>query len=159
MHQTHNTLSENIRAQSVELLNIHLAAAIDLHAQVKQAHWNVRGPGFIAIHELFDKVATDVDNYSDLIAERAGALGGIAQGTVQLAATRSFLVPYPLQIANEEDHVFAVSATLAAFGQSVRAAIGQAATSGDPTTADLFTEVSRGIDQQLWFVESHAGPR
>ena len=159
MHQTHNTLSENIRAQSVELLNLHLAAAIDLHAQVKQAHWNVRGPGFIAIHELFDRVSTDVENYSDLIAERAGALGGVAQGTVQLAAKRSFLVPYPLQIANEQDHVFAISATLAAFGQSVRAAIGQAATSGDPTTADLFTEVSRGIDQQLWFVESHADPR
>ena len=95
MHPTHNTLSENIRAQSVELLNKHLAAAIDLHAQVKQAHWNVRGPSFIAIHELFDKVSGEVENYSDLIAERAGGLGGTAYGTVQVAAERSFLVPYP----------------------------------------------------------------
>jgi len=155
MQRTHNTLSENSRAQSVELLNKHLAAAIDLHAQVKQAHWNVRGPGFIAIHELFDKVSAEVEKYSDLIAERAGGLGGTAAGTIQVAAERSFLVPYPLGIADEQRHVFVVSGTLAEFGQSVRKAVGQATTVGDPTTADLFTEISRGIDQQLWFVESH----
>jgi hypothetical protein len=91
-----------------------LAAAIDLHAQVKQAHWNVRGPSFIAIHELFDKVSGEVENYSDLIAERAGGLGGTAYGTVQAAAERSFLIPYPLGIADEQEHVFAVSATLTA---------------------------------------------
>ena len=159
MQPTRNTLAENIRAQSVELLNKHLAAAIDLHAQLKQAHWNVRGPGFIGIHELFDKVAVEVENYSDLIAERAGALGGIAQGTVQLAADRSFLVPYPLDIADEQQHIFAVSGTLAAFGQSAREARSLAATFGDADTADLFGEISRGIDRQLWFVESHAAPR
>jgi hypothetical protein len=70
MRPTHNTLPESIRAQSVELLNKHLAATIDLHAQVKQAHWNVRGPGFIVIHKLFDTVSVEVENYSDLIAER-----------------------------------------------------------------------------------------
>jgi starvation-inducible DNA-binding protein len=159
MHQTHNTLSENIRTQSIELLNKHLAAAIDLHAQMKQAHWNVRGPGFMAIHELFDKVAGDVESYSDLIAERAAALGGTANGTVQVAAERSFLIPYPLDIADERQHVFAVSEALAGFGESVREAIGQATAFGDADTADLFTEISRGIDQQLWFVESHAAPR
>jgi starvation-inducible DNA-binding protein len=159
MQPTRNTLSESIRAQSVELLNKHLAAAIDLHAQVKQAHWNVRGPSFIAIHELFDKVSVEVENYSDLIAERARGLGGTAHGTIQVAAERSFLVPYPLGIADENQHVFAVSGTLAAFGQSVQTAIGEAAAFGDATTADLFTEVSRGIDQQLWFVESHIPPK
>lgn len=159
MQPTRNTLSENIRAQSVELLNKHLAAAIDLHSQVKQAHWNVRGPGFIAIHELFDKVSTEVENYSDLIAERARGLGGTAHGTIQVAVARSFLIPYPLGIANEQEHVFAVSGTLAAFGQSVREAIGQATGYGDANTADLFTEMSRGIDQQLWFVESHIAPQ
>ena len=155
MHQTHNTLSENIRAQSVELLNQHLGAAIDLHAQVKQAHWNVRGPNFIAIHELFDKVSVEVENYSDLIAERARGLGGAAHGTIQVAVERSFLNPYPLDVANEIDHAFAVSGALAAFGQSVRQATGQAVAFGDADTADLFTEISRGVDQQLWFVESH----
>src|SRR5438270_2119775 len=91
MYKTANTLSKNIRAKSVALLNRHLAAAIDLHAQIKQAHWNVRGPIFIAIHELFDKVADVVEEYSDKIAERAGTLGGSAEGTVQTAAQHAFL--------------------------------------------------------------------
>ena len=158
MHQTRNTLSEGVRAQSIELLNSHLAAAIDLHAQMKQAHWNVRGPAFIAVHELFDKVSQEAEKFSDLIAERAGALGGTAQGTVQVAAERSFLVPYPLGIADESKHIFAVSGALAAFGQSVHAAIVKATDLGDATTADLFTEISRGVDLQLWFVESHVAP-
>ncbi|MGA2487049.1 MAG: DNA starvation/stationary phase protection protein Dps [Roseiarcus sp.] len=159
MHPTHNTLSENVRTQSVELLNRHLAAAIDLHGQLKQAHWNVRGPSFIGVHELFDKVAGEADSYSDLIAERAAGLGGVAEGTVQVAAERSFLIPYPLRIADENQHIFAVAATLAAFGQSARDAIRQSETLGDADTADLFTEVSRGVDQQLWLVESHVAPK
>jgi starvation-inducible DNA-binding protein len=156
MHPTHNTLPLEIRSQSVELLNRHLAAAIDLHAQVKQAHWNVHGPGFVAVHELFDRVSTDVEAYSDLLAERARGLGGAAHGTIQVAVARSFLVPYPLDVADVAQHIFSVSAALAAFGQSVRDAIGQSAAYGDPTTSDLLTEISRGIDRQLWFVESHA---
>ena len=159
MHPTHNTLSENIRTQAVELLNKHLAAAIDLHGQLKQAHWNVRGPSFIGVHELFDKVAGEAESYSDAIAERAAGLGGVAEGTVQIAVERSFLVPYPLRIADENQHIFAVAATLAAFGQSARDAIGQSETLGDSDTADLFTEVSRGVDHQLWLVESHMAPK
>lgn len=159
MHATHNTLPEIIRGQSIELLNKHLAAAIDLHAQMKQAHWNVRGPSFISIHELFDKVSAEVEEYSDQIAERAGGLGGTAYGTVQMAAERSFLIPYPLGIADETQHIFAVAGALAAFGQSAREAIKLADDFGDADTADLFTQVSRGIDQQLWFVEAHIDPQ
>ncbi|MDO8287772.1 MAG: DNA starvation/stationary phase protection protein Dps [Parvibaculum sp.] len=159
MQTTRNTLNETIRTQSVELLNKHLAAAIDLHAQLKQAHWNVRGMGFIAIHELFDKVSVEVENYSDLIAERAGGLGGTANGTIQVAVKHSFLIPYPLGIADELKHIFAVAGALAAFGQSAREAIDLATKFGDVDTADLFTEVSRGIDHQLWFVESHVTPK
>lgn len=155
MQKTHNTLSENIRGQSIELLNKHLAAAIDLHAQVKQAHWNVRGPAFIAVHELFDKVADEVEEYSDMIAERAGALGGTAHGTLQTAAKSTFLEAYKLGIASEKQHIEQVSKALATFGKSTREAIDQASDFGDQTTADLFTQVTRGIDQQIWFVESH----
>jgi len=155
MRTTHNTLPELIRDQSVDLLNRHLAAAIDLQGQMKQAHWNVRGPGFFAIHELFDTAATIAGAFADEIAERCAALGGTAAGTVQVAAAQSFLVPYPLAIADTEQHVFAVAATLAAFGQSVRDASAQATTYGDADTADLLTQISRGIDQQIWFVESH----
>ncbi len=159
MQKTHNTLSKQIRIQSVELLNLHLAAAIDLHAQLKQAHWNVRSPGFIAIHELFDRVSSVVENYSDMLAERAGGLGGTANGTIQVAVKQSFLIPYPLGVADELQHLFAVSGALAAFGGSVIEAIAKSAKIEDATTADLFTEISRGIDQQLYFVESHLAPK
>jgi starvation-inducible DNA-binding protein len=159
MLPTRNTLSANIRTQSVELLNRHLAAAIDLHGQMKQAHWNVRGPNFIAIHQLFDQVASKIEDYSDLLAERARGLGGAAEGTIQVAARLSFLLNYPLVVADEQEHVYAVSGALAAFGESAREAIEHAATAGDADTADLFTEISRGVDQQLWLVESHAAPQ
>ena len=98
MHATHNTLSENIRTQIAGILNRHLAAAIDLHGQLKQAHWNVRGPTFIAVHELFDKVAGEAERYSDLLAERAAVLGAVAEGTVQVAAERSS--SYPIRCAS-----------------------------------------------------------
>ena len=159
LRTTHNTLAQSTRLQSVDILNHHLAAAIDLHAQVKQAHWNVRGPGFMAIHELFDRVSEDVEKYSDMLAERAGGLGGTAQGTLPVVTQRSFLVPYPLGIADVQQHVFAVSAALAAFGQSSREAIDSTDKHGDKATADLFTEIVRGIDQNLWFIESHSPVR
>ncbi len=158
MHTTHNTLPEAIRAQAVEQLNKQLAAAIDLHAQVKQAHWNVRGPGFIAIHKLFDQVSEQVEILSDMLAERAGGLGGTAHGTIQVATERSYLVPYTLGLADEQAHVFAISGALAAFGQSVRDGIAEMTGIRDQLTADLLTEVGRSIDQQLWFVESHVAP-
>lgn len=155
MKKTHNTLSANIRGQSVDLLNAHLAAAVDLQAQLKQAHWNVRGAAFIAVHELFDKVWAEVGSYSDMLAERAGALGGTAHGTIQTAAKETFLKPYKLGIASEKDHIEAVSSALALFGESVRESIGKSDDIDDPTTADLFTQISRGVDQQLWLIESH----
>ena len=159
MQPTHNTLSQNNRTRSVELLNKHLAAAIDLRDQMRPSRWNVRGLGFVMIHELFDKVSMVVENYCGLIAERAGGLGGAARDTIQVAAEHSVHAPYSLDIANEHQHVFAVSGTLAVFGQLAREAIGQATALGDADTADLFAEISRGIDLQLWFVKSHIAPK
>ncbi len=157
MLRTRNTLPEAIRSRSVALLNRHLSAAIDLHGQLKQAHWNLRGPSFIAVHELFDKIADEAQAYSDKIAERAAQLGGAAEGTIRVAAERSFLLPYTLGVAGEKEHLAAVSGALAVFGEGVRKAIEEAAGFGDADTADLFTEVSRGVDYELWLVESHLG--
>ncbi|HVI91718.1 MAG TPA: DNA starvation/stationary phase protection protein Dps [Dongiaceae bacterium] len=158
MYRTKNTLSENIRAKSIGVLNAHLAAAIDLHGQVKQAHWNVRGDGFIAIHELFDKVATELIDFYDSIAERVGALGGTAEGTSQTAVKKSFLKPYAHGVADTKTHIDAVTSALSEFGTSVRKAIDETADFGDADTADLFTGISRGIDQQIWLIESHLVP-
>ncbi len=154
-HKTQNDLAEKIRGQSVELLNQCLADILDLQSQTKQAHWNVKGPNFIALHELFDEVADELEEFADEIAERAVELGGTAYGTARVAAAKSHLPEYPLDIVSGRDHVMALSAALARFGKTVRAAIDVAGNLGDMDTADLFTEVSRGIDKLLWKVEAH----
>jgi starvation-inducible DNA-binding protein len=155
MFKTKNDLSEATRKQAIELLNARLADCKDLQTQTKQAHWNVKGPNFIALHELFDKINEEVDEYVDEIAERAVQLGGVAEGTARMVAKRSSLPEYPANTVEGRAHVEALSSALAAFGKAARKAIVQSNEFGDLDTADLFTEVSRGIDKWLWFVEAH----
>ncbi|HEY2749437.1 MAG TPA: DNA starvation/stationary phase protection protein Dps [Polyangia bacterium] len=155
MYTTKNDLPAEVRNKVIELLNARLADAIDLQTQMKQAHWNVKGPTFIALHELFDKINEDVEDYVDLIAERAVQLGGTALGTARAVAKRTQLTEYPLNIGNGRDHVEAVSSALAAFGKAARQSIDASDEMRDKDTADVFTEVSRGVDKWLWFVEAH----
>ena len=154
MYNTKNDLPANIRTKVIDLLAARLADAIDLSLQAKQAHWNVRGPHFFSLHELFDKVADETREHADTIAERIAQLGGIAEGTIRAAAKRSALPEYPLSIQDGREHVEALTSALAAFGKSVRAAIDSSDELRDRDTADLFTEVSREIDKLLWMVES-----
>jgi starvation-inducible DNA-binding protein len=155
MFKTKNDLPEANRVKAVELLNARLADAIDLQTQTKQAHWNVKGPNFIALHELFDKINEEVEDYVDLIAERAVQLGGVAEGTARMVVKRSSLSEYPVKSVEGHDHVEALSSALAAFGKLARKAINDANDLGDLDTADVFTEISRGVDKWLWFVEAH----
>jgi starvation-inducible DNA-binding protein len=159
LHPTLNDLPQAVRASMIALLNARLADAVDLYTQVKQAHWNVKGPNFIALHKLFDKLAEQVKDYVDTIAERAVQLGGTAMGTARIAAEYSSLPEYPHDITAGTDHVKALARSVAAFGAAVRAAIDTAGDADDMGTADLFTEVSRGVDEYLWFVEAHAQGR
>lgn len=156
MHVTKISLSDNIRKAVIDELEGALAAAIDLKTQTKHAHWNVKGPHFIALHELFDGVATEVEGFSDLIAERIVTLGGTAQGTLGEVGKRTKLSAYPTEISAGHDHVVALSSALAEFGAITRASVDKTAALGDAITADILTEVTRGIDKQLWFVEAHA---
>jgi starvation-inducible DNA-binding protein len=155
MFKTKNDLSEATRIKVIDLLNARLADCIDLQTQTKQAHWNVKGPNFIGLHELFDKINGEVEEYVDEIAERAVQLGGVAEGTARMVAKRTSLTEYPANTLDGHSHVEALSSALAAFGKAARKAIDQANELGDLDTADLFTEVSRGIDKWLWFVEAH----
>jgi starvation-inducible DNA-binding protein len=122
---------------------------------MKQAHWNVKGPNFIGLHELFDKIAESIESYVDLIAERIVQLGGIAEGTVRVAAARSQLDEYPLAVAEGTSHISGVVTALSTFGHEARGTIAEADDLDDADTADLFTEISRGVDKWLWFVEAH----
>ena len=156
MFDTRNDLPLESREKLVELLNARLADTLDLYSQVKQAHWNVKGPNFIQLHELYDTVAESVLEFVDEIAERATALGGLATGTVRMAAEASSLDEYPLDAIAGEDTVQVVADRLATYGAAVREAIEVTDSElGDIDTSDLFTEISRSIDKHLWFVEAH----
>ena len=159
MFSTRNDLPRATRTKLIDLLDARLADAADLQTQLRQAHWNVKGPTFIALHELFDKINGAAGQWVDLIAERIVMLGGTAEGTVQATARRTSLPAYSLTIVRGEDHVEALSSALADFGGKVRADIDGAGKAGDADTADLFTEVSRDVDKYLWFVESHGQGR
>lgn len=155
MHKTKNDIKKDDREKIVAILNQSLADASDLKSQAKQAHWNVKGMSFIALHELFDQVASEVETFTDDIAERITSLGGTAMGTVRLAAENSSLSEYPHEITDGAAHVDALSTALADFGKKVRANIDKTDKLGDADTADLYTAVSRDIDKLLWFVEAH----
>lgn len=155
MFDTRNDLSPETRQSVIELLNEHLADAIDLQLQAKQAHWNVKGPNFVGLHELFDKIAAQAREYADDIAERAVALGGVARGTLQAVSSQSQLREYPLEAAGWQAHVKAMQEALATFGRGVRKAIDDATALHDLDTADMFTEISREVDKSLWMVEAH----
>jgi starvation-inducible DNA-binding protein len=154
-YPTKNDLPEATRREAVALLNQRLADCIDLQTQSKQAHWNVKGPSFIALHKLFDEINAAVAEYADLLAERVVQLGGIAEGTVGVVAERSTLVDYPIGLSTGAEHVAALSDALAMFGRTVRVGIEEMNELEDAGSADILTEISRGVDKWLWFVEAH----
>ncbi|WP_422120063.1 DNA starvation/stationary phase protection protein Dps [Hyphomonas johnsonii] len=155
MFESRLDIPAHTRKASIALLQARLSDSIDLEAQTKQAHWNVKGMDFFQLHTFFDGVHAVVEDYVDTIAERITALGGIADGRVQTTARASTLYEYPLDARHGESHLKALSAVLAQFGKALRGDIDAATELGDADTADLFTQLSRETDKQLWFVEAH----
>lgn len=154
-HPTRIDLKSNTKKTVIGLLNARLADAIDLALVTKQAHWNVKGPQFISIHEMLDGFRTTLDGHIDTIAERAVQIGGQAQGTLQSVAENSALEPYPGDISKTKDHLAALIERYGIVANAVRAAIDEAEEAGDADTADILTAFSRDLDKSLWFLEAH----
>jgi starvation-inducible DNA-binding protein len=155
MFPTRNDLPEETRSKVCELLNQLLADTFDLYSQTKEAHWNVKGRDFIQLHKLFDELAEVLEEPIDEIAERITALGGVAKGTVRMAAANSRLAEYPLDAVEGMQHVRLLSDRWASYAKAIRSAIDASDDWGDKSTADLCTEVSREVDKSLWFLEAH----
>ncbi|MGF1588895.1 MAG: DNA starvation/stationary phase protection protein Dps [Pleurocapsa sp.] len=155
LYATRIDLAEDIRAKVVGILNQTLAATLDLKTQTKQAHWNVKGMDFYQLHELFDEMATELEEYTDMVAERVTALAGVAMGTARLAAESSILPEYDLDAVSGADHVTALADRYATYAKHLRDSIDSTDELGDADTADLYTEISRTIDKRLWFLEAH----
>ncbi len=155
IYSTRIDLAEDVRVKVIDLLNQTLAATLDLKTQTKQAHWNVKGLDFYQLHELFDEMSGELEEYVDMVAERVTALGGTALGTARIAAAESILPEYPLDAVSGIEHLTALADRYAAYGKHVREAIDTADKLGDADTADMYTEISRTIDKRLWFLEAH----
>jgi starvation-inducible DNA-binding protein len=155
LHSTRIDIPANARSKTIEILNQTLASTLDLKTQVKQAHWNVKGMDFYQLHELFDDMATELEAFIDLFAERITALGGTALGTARIAAAGSEIPEYPLDIFDGKSHVTALADRYAPYAKICRDGIAATDDLGDADTADLYTEVSRAIDKRLWFLEAH----
>lgn len=154
-HETQNGTKSNAKKVSIDVLSARLADGIDLALDVKQAHWNLKGPQFIGIHEMLDGFRTELDDYNDKVAERITQLGGTARGTAVSVAAESKLAAYPLDAYAIADHLAALIDRYGAYANAVRENIDETDEAGDAGTADLLTEVSRGVDKQLWFLEAH----
>ncbi len=148
-------LASSTREAMIDLCNQQLADSFDLYSQLKQAHWNVKGKDFFQLHALFDSLAANVLPHVDEIAERAAALGGSVTGTARMAAEASALPEYPADCVDGPEHVRALVERYAAYAASTREAIDTATEAEDQTTADMFTEISRQTDKDLWFLEAH----
>src|SRR5580704_2764803 len=145
-YQTHNDLPSNAKAVSIAILNARLADAIDLALLTKQAHWNIKGPNFIALHEMIDGFRTELDEHVDTMAERVVQLGGTALGTTQAVAGATTLKPYPTDIHASKDHLAQLVDRYGQTANSVRFAIDETGEAGDADTADLLTAFSRALD-------------
>lgn len=154
-YKTENDLSANAKSASIGALNGRLANSIDLALLTKQAHWNIKGPQFIALHEMIDGFRTEIDEHVDTMAERVVQLGGTALGTTQTVAKATTLAPYPTDIHKSKDHLAALIERYGKVANAVRKAIDETDNAGDADTADLFTAYSRALDKQLWFLEAH----
>jgi len=159
LFRTRNDLPVALRLRGCELLNQQLADCIDLQTQCKQAHWNVKGVSFLALHKLFDDINEEVEDYVDLLAERVVQLGGVAEGTLRRVAMRSTLGVYPPTATDAAQHLETLADALARFGRGARRCIDEMAKLGDAASADILTEIVRGTDKWLWFVEAHLSPR
>jgi starvation-inducible DNA-binding protein len=155
LHPTRINIPQEIRLYLITLLNQSLACTVDLRSQVKQASWNVKGTDFSQLQALFETIATELNAYVNLMAERIVVLGGEVLGTVRIAATQSTLPEYPCGLVEGNAHVLALAERFAHYTTAIRHAIARAADVGDADTAAIYTDISRGVDKRLGSLDAH----
>lgn len=155
LHPTYNDIPPEIRRYVIQLLNQTLACTVDLRSHVKQAGWNIRGRDFSPLQALFATMASELDAYADIVAERIAVLGGVSRGTTRSVAMQSRLPEYPEALVEGHAHVAALAERFAPYATAMRSDITHAADVEDADSAALYTDLSRGVDKRLWVLEAH----
>jgi len=154
MYRSPSQLPEAARTKIAASLNERLADGLDLHSQIKVAHWNIKGPNFAALHPLFETFALSLANHNDAIAERAVTLGAKAYGTVRHAAKASRLPEYEPETTRDLDHVRLLADRIEAYLKGLRESRGVAEKEGDTDTVDLFTGIVTEFEKHAWFLRA-----
>src|SRR5678816_4201681 len=154
MYKTPSHLPEAARTTVIQPLNEILADGLDLHSQLKVAHWNVRGPQFPTLHPLFEQFAIQLATHNDAIAERAVTLGGLASGTTRGVAKRSRIEEYPVETMRDIDHVSLLADRFDAFLTAGREARARTEKVGDTDSVDLLTGVITDFEKNAWFLRA-----
>ena len=154
MYATPSRLPEPARARIADALNAVLADGLDLHASLKVAHWNLKGPQFPALHLLFEEIATGLATHNDSVAERAVTLGARAWGTVRHVAKASRVADYPQETTRDLEHVRLLGDRIDTYLEGVRSARGVAEKDGDTDTVDVLTGIATELEKHGWFLRA-----
>lgn len=155
LHATKISIPKRERVELIAMLNSTLASTVDLYAQLKQAHWNIKGPEFIGLHKLLDEIAEEVEDHIDIVAERATSLGGTALGTIEEIIKSTQLEKYPIDIFEIKHHLEHLTQNFAILGELVRECIEESEKLDDFATNDLYIDLVRMLDKNLWLLEAH----
>jgi starvation-inducible DNA-binding protein len=154
MYKSPSHLPEENRAKIADVLNARLADGLDLHSQIKVAHWNIKGPQFAALHPLFETFAVSLANFNDAIAERAVTLGARAYGTARHVAKTSGLPEYPQDTARDMQHVALLAERIEKYLDGVRESRAAGEKLGDTDTVDLLTGIVTEFEKNAWFLRA-----
>ena len=154
MYKSPSPLSADARHAVCKTLNARLADGLDLHSQIKVAHWNIRGPQFAALHPLFETFAMSLAAHNDTFAERNVTLGGRAYGTARHVASESNLPEYPQETTRDMEHVLLLAERIERYLDGLRASRKVAEENGDTDSVDLCTQVITEFEKHDWFLRA-----
>jgi starvation-inducible DNA-binding protein len=154
MYKSPSHLPEDARITIADTLNARLADGLDLHSQIKVAHWNIKGPQFASLHPLFETFAVSLAGHNDAVAERAVTLGARAYGTIRHVAKTSKLADYPQDTTRDLEHVKLLADRIEGYLEGVRASRGVGEKLGDTDTVDLLTGIITEFEKHAWFLRA-----